>query len=115
MSARLTGATGLSNAVGLAMAEEHTAAVFNRDGFQLFDNYTYVFAGDGCMQEGVASEACSLAGHLQLGRLICIYDDVRSSCVRRSRLTPLQNHVSIDGNTNVSFTEDVNKRFEACA
>jgi len=89
---------GFSNAVGLAVAQAHTAAVFNKPGFELCNNYTYCFFGDGCAMEGIASEAASLAGHLQLGNLICIYDD---------------NHISIDGDTKVSFTEDVTKRFEA--
>ncbi|KFH45245.1 Transketolase-like protein [Hapsidospora chrysogenum ATCC 11550] len=89
---------GVSNAVGLAMAQAHTAAIFNKPGFDLVDNYTYCFLGDGCLMEGVSSEASSLAGHLQLGNLICIWDD---------------NHISIDGNTNVAFTEDVPKRYEA--
>ncbi|KAL9088109.1 MAG: hypothetical protein Q9159_003307 [Coniocarpon cinnabarinum] len=89
---------GFSNAVGLALAQEHTAAVFNKPGFDIVDNYTFMFFGDGCAMEGVASEAASAAGHLQLGRLIAIYDD---------------NHISIDGDTNVAFTEDVLKRFEA--
>ncbi|CAG8483796.1 10454_t:CDS:2 [Paraglomus occultum] len=89
---------GFANAVGLAISREHLAAVFNKPGFDLFSNYTYVITGDGCLQEGVASEAASLAGHLQLGNLIVLYDD---------------NHISIDGNTELSFTEDVLKRFEA--
>ncbi|KAI9755715.1 MAG: Transketolase [Lichina confinis] len=89
---------GFANAVGLAMAQAHTAAVFNKPGFDLATNHTYCFFGDGCAMEGIASEAASLAGHLQLGNLICIYDD---------------NHISIDGDTNVAFTEDVAKRFEA--
>ncbi|KAG9243905.1 putative transketolase [Calycina marina] len=89
---------GFSNAVGLAIAQHHAAAEFNKPGFEVINNYTYTFLGDGCMQEGVASEAASLAGHLQLGNLIAIYDD---------------NHISIDGDTNCSFTEDVIKRFEA--
>lgn len=89
---------GFSNAVGLAIAQHHASAEFNKPGFELINNYTYTFLGDGCMQEGVASEAASLAGHLQLGNLIAIYDD---------------NHISIDGDTNCSFTEDVIKRFEA--
>ncbi|KAL5598911.1 hypothetical protein BROUX41_003768 [Berkeleyomyces rouxiae] len=89
---------GICNAVGLAMAQAHTAAVFNKDGFPIVDNYTYCFLGDGCLMEGVSSEASSMAGHLQLGNLICIWDD---------------NHISIDGNTNVAFTEDVVKRYEA--
>ncbi|KAI5462658.1 Transketolase, thiamine diphosphate binding domain-containing protein [Mariannaea sp. PMI_226] len=89
---------GICNAVGLAMAQAHTAAVFNKPGFDLINNYTYCFLGDGCLMEGVSGEACSLAGHLQLGNLIAIWDD---------------NHISIDGNTNVAFTEDVAKRYEA--
>ncbi|KIY03864.1 uncharacterized protein Z520_00555 [Fonsecaea multimorphosa CBS 102226] len=89
---------GFSNAVGLAIAQAHTGAVFNKPGYDLINNYTYTFFGDGCAMEGVASEAASVAGHLQLGNLIAIYDD---------------NHISIDGDTKVAFTEDVVKRFEA--
>jgi transketolase len=89
---------GISNAVGLAIAEAHLAARFNRPDTTLVDHYTYVIMGDGCNQEGVSSEAASLAGHLGLGKLIALYDD---------------NHITIDGNTNVSFTEDVLKRYEA--
>ncbi|CEG69619.1 Putative Podospora anserina S mat genomic DNA chromosome 2, supercontig 2 [Rhizopus microsporus] len=89
---------GISNAVGMAAAEAHLAATYNRPGYNIIDNYIYVILGDGCLQEGVASEAASLAGHLQLGKLIAIYDD---------------NHITIDGDTDVSFTEDVIKRFEA--
>ncbi|KAK3903092.1 putative transketolase [Staphylotrichum tortipilum] len=89
---------GISNAVGLAIAQAHTAAVFNKPGFNLIDNYTYCFLGDGCLMEGVSSEASSLAGHLQLGNLIAIWDD---------------NHITIDGDTNQAFTEDVLKRYEA--
>nr|CAG8586483.1 12501_t:CDS:10 [Entrophospora candida] len=89
---------GFSSAVGLAIAQDHLASTFNKECFDLFTNHTFVIVGDGCLQEGVASEAASLAGHLKLGNLIVLYDD---------------NHVSIDGDTNVSFTEDVNKRFEA--
>ncbi|KAF2220797.1 Transketolase, thiamine diphosphate binding domain-containing protein [Elsinoe ampelina] len=89
---------GFSNAVGLAIAQAHTAAVFNKPGFELINNYTYTFFGDGCAMEGIASEAASMAGHLQLGNLIAIYDD---------------NHISIDGDTKCAFTEDVLKRFEA--
>ncbi|EQL00694.1 hypothetical protein G6O67_004654 [Ophiocordyceps sinensis] len=89
---------GVCNAVGLAMAQAHTAATFNKSGLDIVDNYTYCFLGDGCLMEGVSSEASSLAGHLQLGNLICIYDD---------------NHISIDGDTNCAFTEDVVKRYEA--
>jgi transketolase len=89
---------GISNAVGLAIAEAHLAAKFNRPGHTLVDHTTYVLMGDGCNQEGVASEAASLAGHLGLGKLIALYDD---------------NHITIDGDTGVSFTEDVLKRYEA--
>ncbi|KAG5985652.1 hypothetical protein E4U52_001090, partial [Claviceps spartinae] len=87
---------GFANAVGLAIAQAHLGAVFNKDGFDLINNYTYVFTGDGCLMEGVAAEAASLAGHLKLGNLVVIYDD---------------NHISIDGDTNVAFTEDVEQRF----
>jgi len=89
---------GISNAVGLAIAEAHLAAKFNRPGLNLVDHYTYVLMGDGCNQEGVSSEAASLAGHLGLGKLIALYDD---------------NHITIDGDTAVSFTEDVLKRYES--
>ncbi|KAF9403593.1 Transketolase [Podila epigama] len=89
---------GFANAVGLAIGEAHLAATFNKPGFELFDNFTYMITGDGCLQEGVASEAASLAGHLKLGKLIALYDD---------------NHITIDGDTEVSFTEDVVKRFES--
>ncbi|KAJ7694158.1 Transketolase, thiamine diphosphate binding domain-containing protein [Mycena rosella] len=87
---------GFANGVGLAVAQAHLGAVYNKDGFELINNYTYVFCGDGCLMEGIASEAASLAGHLQLGNLIVVYDD---------------NHISIDGHTNVAFTEDVGARF----
>ncbi|EER27073.1 Transketolase [Coccidioides posadasii str. Silveira] len=89
---------GFANAVGLAIAQKHTAAVFNKPGYDLINNYTYCIFGDGCAMEGVASEAASQAGHLQLGNLICLYDD---------------NHISIDGDTKIAFTEDVMKRFES--
>ncbi|CCE61426.1 hypothetical protein TPHA_0A03490 [Tetrapisispora phaffii CBS 4417] len=89
---------GISNAVGMAIAQANLAATYNKPGFELSNNHTYVFLGDGCLQEGVASEAASLAGHLQLKNLIAIYD---------------HNHITIDGSTDVSFTEDVLKRFEA--
>jgi transketolase len=89
---------GIANAVGLAMAEAHLAAKFNKPDTTLVDHYTYVILGDGCNMEGVSGEACSLAGHLGLGKLIALYDD---------------NHISIDGSTDIAFTEDVAKRFEA--
>lgn len=89
---------GISNAVGLAIAEAHLAAIFNKPGFNIVDNYTYVFCGDGCLQEGVSAEAGSLAGHLGLGKIIVLYDD---------------NHITIDGHTDLSFSEDVCKRYEA--
>ncbi|MEB3295178.1 MAG: transketolase, partial [Synechococcales bacterium] len=89
---------GICNGVGLAMAEAHLAATYNKSDCTLIDHYTYVILGDGCNMEGVSGEACSLAGHLGLGKLIALYDD---------------NHISIDGDTEVSFTEDVGKRFEA--
>lgn len=82
----------------MAIGEAHLAATYNRPDFEIFNNHTYVILGDGCLQEGVASEAASIAGHLKLGKLIAIYDD---------------NHITIDGDTAVSFTEDVVKRFES--
>ncbi len=89
---------GIATAVGMAMAEARLAAEFNRDGFPVVDNYTYALSGDGCLMEGVASEAASLAGHLGLGKLILLYD---------------RNEITIEGSTNLAFTEDVGKRFEA--
>jgi transketolase len=89
---------GLANSVGMAIAECLSRSRFNREGFPLFDYRVWVFASDGDMEEGVTSEACSLAGHLKLGQLKVLYDD---------------NHVSIDGPTSLSFSEDVGKRFEA--
>ena len=89
---------GLAAAVGMAMAEAHLAARFNRPDYPVFDHYTYVLTGDGCMMEGVSSEAASLAGTLKLGKLIVFYDD---------------NDISIEGNTDCAFTEDVGKRHEA--
>ncbi len=89
---------GVANAVGMAMAERHMASIFNRPDQEIVDHYTYVMCGDGDMMEGVASEAASLAGHLGLSRLICLYDD---------------NDISIEGGTDIAFTEDVAKRFEA--
>jgi len=89
---------GVSNAVGLAIAQAHLGATFNRDGFQMIDNYTYCILGDGCLQEGVSAEACSLAGHLKLGNLICLWDD---------------NKIQIDGSTDIAFTEDVLMRYQS--
>jgi transketolase len=89
---------GVANGVGLAMAEAHLAAKFNKPDATIIDHYTYVIAGDGCNMEGISGEAASLAGHLGLGKLIVLYDD---------------NSISIEGSTDIAFTEDVNKRFEA--
>jgi transketolase len=89
---------GISNAVGMAIAEQMTAGMYNTAAHTIIDHYTYVLAGDGDMMEGVASEASSLAGHLGLGKLIVFYDD---------------NGISIDGDTDITFTEDVGKRYEA--
>jgi transketolase len=89
---------GISNAVGMAIAQKYLANFFNRDGFPIIDYKIYVIASDGDLQEGVASEACSLAGHLGLDNLVVVYDD---------------NHISIDGATELSFTEDRARRFEA--
>lgn len=88
---------GISNAVGLASAEAHLAAKYNKEGMNLIDHYTYCIMGDGCMQEGISHESCSLAGHLKLGKLIAFYDD---------------NGITIDGHTDLSFTEDVAMRYE---
>ncbi len=89
---------GITNAVGMALAERTLAGQFNRPGHHIIDHYTYVFLGDGCMMEGISHEACSLAGTLGLGKLIAFWDD---------------NGISIDGHTDGWFTEDVAKRFEA--
>jgi transketolase len=89
---------GIANAVGLAVAEAHLAAKFNKPDATIVDHYTYVILGDGCNMEGISGEAASIAGHWGLGKLIALYDD---------------NHISIDGSTDVAFTEDVSKRFEA--
>ncbi|TVQ20272.1 MAG: transketolase [Spirochaetaceae bacterium] len=89
---------GISNAVGIAIAERMTAATYNTGAHTIVDHYTYVLAGDGDMMEGISSEACSLAGHLKLGKLVVFYDD---------------NDISIDGSTDITFTEDVGKRFDA--
>jgi len=89
---------GLATAVGMALAEKHLAARFNREGFDLIDHRTWVIAGDGDLMEGVTSEASSLAGHLGLGKLTVLYDD---------------NGISIDGTTDITFSEDVLARYEA--
>lgn len=89
---------GMAMAVGMAMAEAHLGSVFNKEGFPVVDHYTYVLGGDGCMMEGISYEAFSLAGTLKLGKLIVLYDS---------------NKISIEGNTDTAFTEDVMKRFEA--
>ena len=89
---------GLTNAVGMAIAEKVLAGQFNRDGHHIVDHYTYVFLGDGCLMEGISHEACSLAGTLGLGKLVCFYDD---------------NGISIDGHVEGWFTDDTPKRFEA--
>merc|ERR1719293_195567 len=89
---------GISNAVGLAAAEAHMGAVYNKPGLPLIDHYTYCIMGDGCLQEGISHESCAYAGHLGLGKLIAFWDD---------------NGITIDGHTELSFTEDVCKRYEA--
>src|SRR5688500_1116251 len=89
---------GISMSVGMALAERMLAARFNDAEHRLVDHHTFTIASDGDMQEGIASEASSLAGHLRLGRLIAFYDD---------------NHISIEGDTELSFSEDVGKRFDA--
>jgi transketolase len=89
---------GIANAVGFALAEAHLAATFNKADAQIVDHYTYVILGDGCNMEGISGEAASIAGHWGLGKLIALYDD---------------NHISIDGSTDVAFTEDVSQRFES--
>ncbi len=87
---------GFAMAVGMAMAERHMASVFNREGYPVFDNHTFTIVGDGCMMEGVASEAASLAGSQKLGKLIALYD---------------RNKITIEGSTDITFTEDVAARF----
>ncbi|MBU6391216.1 MAG: transketolase [Planctomycetes bacterium] len=89
---------GFANGVGMAIAERFLASKFNRPGYEIVDHYTYAMVSDGDLMEGVASEAASLAGHLRLGRLICLYDN---------------NHITLSGETRLTFTEDVCKRFEA--
>lgn len=89
---------GISNSVGMALAEKHLEAEFNSDDMKIIDNHVFTICSDGDLQEGVSSEASSLAGHLGLGKLIALYDD---------------NKISIDGQTELSFSEDVLKRYEA--
>ena len=89
---------GFANSVGLAIAENYLAAHYNRPGHQIVGHHTYVLVGDGDLMEGVSSEAASLAGHLKLGKLICLYDD---------------NHITLSASTHITFTEDRAKRFEA--
>ncbi len=89
---------GIANAVGMALAEDYLANKFNKEGFPIVDHYTIALCGDGCMQEGIENEAASLAGALHLGKLIVLYDD---------------NDITIEGNTDITFTEDVAKRHEA--
>lgn len=89
---------GFANAVGMALAEQYLAAFFNRKNAEIIDHYTYMFCGDGDMMEGISSEAASLAGHLGLSKLICIYDD---------------NKISIEGSTDIAFTEDVALRYKS--
>ncbi|WP_298792920.1 transketolase, partial [uncultured Campylobacter sp.] len=89
---------GITNAVGMAIAEKTLAGQFNREGHEIVDHHTYVFLGDGCLMEGISHEACSLAGTLGLGKLIAFYDD---------------NNISIDGHVDGWFTDDTQKRFEA--
>ena len=89
---------GMAMAVGMAMAEDHLAATFNKEGYPVVDHYTFVLGGDGCMMEGISYEAFSLAGSLGLGKLIVLYDS---------------NNISIEGNTNIAFRENVQERFRA--
>lgn len=89
---------GMGMAVGMAMAQAHMAATFNTEDYNVIDHYTFVLGGDGCMEEGISSEAFSLAGTLGLSKLIVLYDS---------------NNITIEGNTDLAFTEDVNKRMEA--
>ena len=89
---------GIANAVGMAVAEAHLAATFNREGFPIVDHYTYALCGDGCLEEGISYEACSFAGTHKLGKLILFYDD---------------NNITIEGDTDITFKEDVAMRFKA--
>lgn len=89
---------GITNAVGMAMAQKRLSAMFNKPEYDLIDHYIYVFAGDGDMMEGISHEACSLAGHLGLGNVVLVYDS---------------NQISIEGNTSLAYSENVEKRFDA--
>jgi transketolase len=89
---------GIANAVGMAMAEAHLAAKFNQDGFPVIDHYTYALVGDGCLMEGISYEAMSMAGHMKLGKLVVLYDS---------------NDISLDGDLNLSFGEQIQKRTES--
>lgn len=89
---------GIANGVGMAWVEKYLAAKFNRDNFDIVDHYTYVLCGDGCLMEGISSEAASIAGTVELSKLILLYDS---------------NNISIEGDTSVTFKEDIKKRFEA--
>ena len=89
---------GIANAVGMALAESHLAAKFNKPGYDVVDHYTYAICGDGCLEEGISYEACSFAGTHKLGKLILFYDD---------------NEITIEGNTDITFKENVAARFEA--
>lgn len=86
---------GIANGVGFALAESSLAGRFNKDNHKIVDHYTYVVAGDGCLQEGISHEACAFAGHNQLGKLILLYDS---------------NNITIDGPTHLSYSEDVEKK-----
>src|SRR3954468_11192844 len=89
---------GIANAVGMAMAEAHLAAQFNKDKFPVIDHYTYALVGDGDLSEGLSYEAMSMAGHMKLGKLVVLYDS---------------NDISLDGELNLSFSEDIKKRAES--
>ncbi|MCL1936621.1 MAG: transketolase [Defluviitaleaceae bacterium] len=89
---------GIANAVGMAISEAHLSSIFNKDDFDIINNFTYVVCGDGCLQEGVSAEAVSLAGNLKLGKLILLYDS---------------NNITIEGDTKITFTENVLDRFKA--
>ena len=89
---------GFANGVGFAIAQKYLAARYNKPGYDIFDYNIYAIVSDGDLMEGISSESASVAGHLKLGNLIYLYDD---------------NHISIEGDTNITFTEDTVKRFEA--